>query len=136
MASAMARISGSKVVTSNSTMAFAVCCIWSIESSIAVIRLLMSARSNGVMKVVRSSDQHLARDAVGLVLERHHVLEAELELVVAGEHLTERARRAHHHGGVTLEQGEEVPLARHQAMKPLQHRAPPCGLPTASKHLE
>ena len=41
--------------TSNSTTALAVCCIWSMASSIAVIRFLMSTRSNGVMKVRRTA---------------------------------------------------------------------------------
>ena len=51
----ISRIGGSKVRTSNSITAFAVCCIWSMASSIAVIRFLMSPRSNGVMKVRRTA---------------------------------------------------------------------------------
>ena len=35
--------------------ALAVCCIWSMASSIEVIRFLMSPRSNGVMKVRRTA---------------------------------------------------------------------------------
>src|SRR5580692_7891773 len=51
----ISRIGGSKLVTSNRITAFAVCCIWSMASSIAVIRFLMSPRSNGVMKVRRTA---------------------------------------------------------------------------------
>ena len=36
-------------------IAFAVFCIWSMASSIDVIRSLMSLRSNGVMKVRRTA---------------------------------------------------------------------------------
>ena len=51
----ISRIGGSNERTSNRMTAFAVCCIWSMESSIAVIRFLMSPRSNGVMKVRRTA---------------------------------------------------------------------------------
>jgi hypothetical protein len=34
------------------------------------------------------------------------------------------ACRFDHDGGVPLEGGEEYVLARHQSLKPLQHRAP------------
>src|SRR4051812_26893882 len=51
----ISRIGGSKVRTSNRMTALAVCCIWSMASSIAVIRFLMSPRSNGVMKVRRTA---------------------------------------------------------------------------------
>src|SRR6266850_2842765 len=51
----ISRIGGSKVRTSNRMTALAVCCIWSMASSIAVIRFLISPRSNGVMNVRRTA---------------------------------------------------------------------------------
>jgi hypothetical protein len=51
-------------------------------------------------------------------------LEAGLELVAAGDHFAQGHRRFDHHGGVSLEGGEKGILARHQSLKPLQHRAP------------
>src|SRR3954447_13289421 len=51
----ISRIGGSNVLTSNKITALAVCCIWSMASSIEVIRFLMSTRSNGVMKVRRTA---------------------------------------------------------------------------------
>ncbi len=90
--------------TSNSTTAFAVCCIWSIASSIAVIRFLMSPRSNGVMKVRRTARQHLAGDAVGVILELVDALAEHRRLVAAAQHVLQRQRTLHHRLGVPVKQ--------------------------------
>ena len=53
MRSPMARMFGSKVCTSYSMTVLPVLFIWSMASSIAVDKALMSDRSNGVMKLRR-----------------------------------------------------------------------------------
>jgi hypothetical protein len=54
-------------------------------------------------------------------------LETGLELVAAGDQLTQSHSRFDHHGSMSLEGREKSVLARHQSLKPLQHRAPlPC----------
>ena len=70
------------------------------------------------------AQKHFAGNAVGFMLKIEDILEAGLELVAAGDHFAQGDRRFDHHGGVSLEGGEKGILARHQSLKPLQHRAP------------
>jgi hypothetical protein len=58
------------------------------------------------------------------VLKVQNFLKAALELIAAGNHLAQGDGRLDHDGGVSLECGEEDVLARHQSLKPVQHRAP------------
>ena len=53
----LARMSGSKVLTSNRVMALAVFCIWSMESSSELVSPRMSPRSKGVMKLRRTASR-------------------------------------------------------------------------------
>ena len=68
------------------------------------------------------AQKHFAGNAVGFVLKIKDILEAGLKLVVAGDHFAQGDRSFDHHGGVSLEGGEKDVLARHQSLKPLQHR--------------
>jgi hypothetical protein len=57
------------------------------------------------------------------VLELQNLLEAELELVAVDDHFAQCHRRFNNNRCVPLECREEDVLARHQSLKPLQHRA-------------
>jgi hypothetical protein len=68
--------------------------------------------------------KHFAGNAVGFVLKIQDLLEAGLQLIATGDHCAQGHRRFDHHGGVSPEGRKKGILARHQSLKPLQHRAP------------
>src|SRR5687768_9241661 len=82
-------------------MVLAVWCIWSIASSIDVIRSLMSPRSNGVIKV---------RRPVRLVLVGHDLPAVMLDRVASRQQPAQGVRAGHERAPVTHEQLDEALL--------------------------
>src|SRR3954453_13729490 len=128
----ISRIGGSKLRTSNSITALAVCCIWSMASSIEGIRFLMSRRANGGVKgggaaVERGDEgaahrgQHLTGDVVGIVLELIDALAIDRRLLTPVEHALERDRALDHGLGVAVEQVEEPFFLRQESAKQSHH---------------
>ena len=71
MLSAMLRICGSKLFISNSMMALAVFCIWSMASSMRRDQILDVAAIEGRDEGAAHRDQHIAGDGVGFLLVAH-----------------------------------------------------------------
>jgi hypothetical protein len=122
--SAIERISSSKLVTSNSMIALAVCCMVDriVHRRDETLHVGPIKRSD---KGGAQTDEHLAGDCIRLVLEIDDLLAAQSHLVATCEHCTQRPRSGDNNGRMALKQRIKLRLTRHQAMEPAEHQAPP-----------
>jgi hypothetical protein len=105
-------------------MVLAACCIWSIASSIAVIRSLMRPRSKGVMKVRRAANRtsrvissaSCSRSTISRQLLRHRL--------AALQQLPQRFCAGDQGVRMVGEQLEEAVFLRHEGLEPCQHFGP------------
>jgi hypothetical protein len=70
------------------------------------------------------AQKNFVGNIVGFVLERQNLLKAQLELIAVDDHSAQSDCRFKENCCVPLEYRKEDILARHQSLKPSQHRAP------------